>query len=202
MKAMDKNNRSGYTIQNFTLFTKAIFFPIWVMSKIMKHSPNRHIKVICSVLVCSALDWVLWPPSGKMKLEHQSGGSFFMFYDHFVTLWLNYFWHDPYVMYVVAWFTWSLKDTTQDASFELINVIDILIHNVHPTPKESIHFPVEYSKCMLSRVCNWLEGQPIRGPTWPGLWVLTHQNSKCILSFGVECILYQSTCNDAQGTVV
>ena len=25
----------------------------------------------------------------------QSGGSFFMFYDHFVTLWLHYFLHDP-----------------------------------------------------------------------------------------------------------
>ena len=28
-------------------------------------------------------------------LENQSGGSFFMFRDHFVTLWLHYFWHDP-----------------------------------------------------------------------------------------------------------
>ncbi len=27
---------------------------------------------------------------------HESGGSFFTFHDHFVTLLLHYFWHDPY----------------------------------------------------------------------------------------------------------
>ncbi len=31
---------------------------------------------------------------------------------------------------------------------------------------------------------------PLTGPTWCRFWVLTHQNSKCILSFGVECTLY------------
>ncbi len=29
---------------------------------------------------------------------------------------------------------------------------------------------------------------PLMGPTWCSFWVLTHRNSKCILSFGVECI--------------
>ncbi len=29
---------------------------------------------------------------------------------------------------------------------------------------------------------------PLMGPTWCRFWVLTHRNSKCILSFGVECI--------------
>ncbi len=28
----------------------------------------------------------------------------------------------------------------------------------------------------------------LMGPTWCRVWVLTHRNSKCILSFGVECI--------------
>ncbi len=32
----------------------------------------------------------------EMKLGHQSGCSFFMFHDHFVTLWLHYFQHDPF----------------------------------------------------------------------------------------------------------
>ncbi len=29
---------------------------------------------------------------------------------------------------------------------------------------------------------------PFMGPTWCRFWVLTHRNSKCILSFGVECM--------------
>ena len=75
---------------------------------------------------------------------------------------------------------------------------------LHPTPKESIHFPSDYSKC---RACNWLEGQPIRvlqqsslsfwqntfifyttSCTWPRFGVLAHRISKCILFFRVECI--------------
>ncbi len=30
----------------------------------------------------------------------------------------------------------------------------------------------------------------VMGPTWPRFWVLTHRNSKCILSFGVEFIFF------------
>ena len=37
----------------------------------------------------------LWAASEKMKLRHESWGSFFTFHDHFVTLWHHYFWHDP-----------------------------------------------------------------------------------------------------------
>ncbi len=32
------------------------------------------------------------------------------------------------------------------------------------------------------------------GPTWCRFWVLTHRNSKCILSFGVECRINFSLC--------
>ncbi len=50
-------------------------------------SQSYCISDIYSTLVFLALD----SPSGKMKLGHQSGCSFFMFHDHFVTLWLHYF---------------------------------------------------------------------------------------------------------------
>ncbi len=33
---------------------------------------------------------------------------------------------------------------------------------------------------------------PLMGPTGCRFWVLTHRNSKCILSFGVECTWYPS----------
>ena len=32
----------------------------------------------------------------------------------------------------------------------------------------------------------------VMGLTWPRFWVLTYRNSKCILSFGVECMTYIS----------
>ncbi len=32
---------------------------------------------------------------------------------------------------------------------------------------------------------------PLMGPTWCRFWVLTQRNSKCILSFGVECMSSQ-----------
>ncbi len=50
-----------------------------------------------STLIYAILSGQLWPPSGKMKLGHQSGCAFFMFHDHFVTLWLQYLHHDPYI---------------------------------------------------------------------------------------------------------
>ncbi len=44
----------------------------------------------------------------------------------------------------------------------------------------------------LSFVWRWISVSyppyPLMGPTWCRFWVLTQWNSKCILSFGVECI--------------
>ncbi len=66
---------------------------------LMEHTQNQHIKATCSVLVCFALNAILfrplWPTSGKTKLGHQNGSSFFRFHDHSVTLLLHYFLHDP-----------------------------------------------------------------------------------------------------------
>ena len=45
--------------QNISHAQNSNLFCIWVMSKIMKHPESRHIKAICSVLVCFATAWKL-----------------------------------------------------------------------------------------------------------------------------------------------
>ena len=86
---------------------------------------------------------------------------------------------------------------------------EMLLLCVHPTPKESTHF-------VLRRVLNepplgvipeqgafsckpgliWCGSPmgwspyPVLGPTQPRFWVHTRRNTKCILSFGIECTPY------------
>ncbi len=72
------------------------------MLKIMKPTKNSTsgtFILLWYVLHCTG--HFLW-----VKLGHQSGGSFFMFHDHFVTLWLHYFQHDPYTEYFFVYFNY------------------------------------------------------------------------------------------------
>ena len=88
--------------------------PLWVMLKMMKPAKNSTsgtFIVLWYVLHCTGhFFWI----GGLENLGHQSGCSFFKFYDHFVTLWLHYFQHDPYVfrkktcfsfIFVNKWYT-------------------------------------------------------------------------------------------------
>ena len=105
------NKRLVFSIFRFTL--KRNIENNW--RSLMEHTQNRHIKAICSVLVCFALTAILfrplWPTSGKTKLGHQNGSSFFRFHDHFVTLLLHYFLLDPKAISPANNSTWWSKET-------------------------------------------------------------------------------------------
>ncbi len=84
----------------------------WVMLKIMKPAKNSISGTFIlpwHVLHCTehffwTLFGELWHPSENIKLGDQSGCSFFMFHDLFVTPWLHYFQHDPFgPLTAIAW---------------------------------------------------------------------------------------------------